>query len=137
MKKDGHDDRTVRPWWAEDAPDDAPLPPGYPERPDPRKLDDLRTRVTRDRDARRDPHRTRLHDRLGDQAGRSARDIGSYTLIPMMLLAGPAVGYLVGRWLEGRLGGEPWLGVGGILFGLVAAARQIVLMLRKDGPSRE
>lgn len=127
----GHDDRDRPPWWDEDAPRDAPLPEGFPERPDQAKLESLRSKVKRDRASRRDPHRTRLHDRLGKDSGRSARDIGNYTLIPMMMVVGPVLGYLVGRWVEGRFGGEPWFGVGGIVFGLVAAVRQIVIMLRR------
>jgi len=128
--------RFMPPWWAEDAPDDAPLPDGFPERPDQHKVDELRSRVARDKSSRPDPHRTKLHDRLGRDAGRSARDIGNYTLIPMMMLVGPVLGYLAGHWVESRFGGAPWPGVGGVVFGLAAAVRQIVIMLgrRNNGP---
>lgn len=124
------------PWWAEDAPEDAPLPPGFPERPDLAKVRALREKLQREKAARRDPHRTKLHDRLGRDGGRAARDIGSYTLIPMMMVVGPVIGYLVGHWVENRFGGEPWFGVGGVLFGMAAAVRQIVIMLgrRNDRP---
>lgn len=132
------DDRPDPPWWAEGTDDDAPLPDGFPERPDQAKVEALRAKLRADKESRPDPHRTRLHDRLGKDGGRSARDIGNYTLIPMMMVVGPAMGYLVGRWVEGRFGGEPWFGVGGIVFGLAAAARQIVIMLgRKGASSRE
>lgn len=130
----GDDDRRLMPpWWAEDAPQDTPLPDGFPERPDQAKLDALRARVKQDKASRPDPHRTKLHDRLGRDAGKAARDIGNYTLIPTMMVVGPVMGYLVGHWAERRFGGEPWLGVGGVLFGLVAAFRQIVLMLGRKG----
>ncbi|MFO7610535.1 MAG: AtpZ/AtpI family protein [Candidatus Krumholzibacteriia bacterium] len=133
---DGHSDPDHPPWWAEEAPDDTPLPADFPQRPDRAKLAALQAKMKQDKASRRDPHRTRLHDRLGRDAGRSVRDIGHYTLIPMMMLAGPVMGYLVGHWVEGRFGGEPWFGVGGIVFGLVAAVRQIVIMLgrRNDRP---
>lgn len=126
------DDKDVRtPYWAEGAPEDAPLPEGFPERPDQKKLDALRARVRQDKAARRDPHRTVLHDRLGKDGGKSARDIGNYTLIPMMMVAGPMIGFLVGHWIERRFGGEPWGGVVGVLFGLAAAVQQIVAMLSR------
>jgi hypothetical protein len=121
--------------------DDAPLPDGVPEPPDMAKVDALRHRLRSDRAAGGGYHRTPLHDRLGRQGGKSARDIGSYTLIPMMMVVGPVIGYLMGHYVEGRFGGEPWLGVVGIMFGLAAAVRQIILMLQKrsadqgDGPA--
>jgi len=131
-------DRTPPPWWSDEAPEDAPLPEGFPERPDLRKVRELREKLRHDKASRRDPHRTRLHDRIGVDAGKSARDIGSYTLIPMMMIVGPIIGYLVGHWVEVRFGGQPWVGVGGALFGLAAAVRQIVIMLsRKNGPPKE
>ncbi|MCP4572701.1 MAG: AtpZ/AtpI family protein [bacterium] len=123
------------PWWSESAPEETPLPDGFPERPDQAKVEELRKKIRADRAESGNHHRTPLHDRFRKDQGRAARDIGNYTLIPMMMLAGPVMGYLVGHYAEGRLGGEPWLGVGGALFGLVAAFRQIILMLqRKSGP---
>lgn len=124
--------------WAEDTDEGAPLPDGFPERPDLAKVKALRAKLRADKASRPDPHRTRLHDRLGKDGGRAVRDIGNYTLIPMMMVVGPVMGYLVGHWAEGRFGGEPWFGVGGIVFGLAAAVRQIVIMLgRKSDPSQE
>lgn len=132
------DDGKMPPWWADDSDEETPLPEGFPERPDQAKLEALRTRLRTDQAARPDPHRTRLHDRLGKDGGRAARDIGNYTLIPMMMVVGPVMGYLVGHWVENRFGGEPWFGVGGVVFGLAAAVRQIVIMLgAKSPPPRE
>ena len=132
------DERPDPPWWAEGSDDETPLPDGFPERPDQAKVEALRAKLRADKASRPDPHRTRLHDRLGKDGGRSARDIGNYTLIPMMMVVGPVMGYLVGHWAEGRFGGEPWLGVGGIVFGLAAAVRQIVIMLGgRNGSPKE
>jgi F0F1-type ATP synthase assembly protein I len=138
MRKDDGNDRDAPPWWSEDASEDAPLPEGYPERPDLERVRELREKLAQDKAARRDPHRTRLHDRIAGGDGQAVRQIGSLTLIPMMMVVGPVIGYLVGRWVEGRFGGSPWVGVGGALFGLAAAVRQIVIMLsQKNGPSKE
>ncbi len=105
-----------------------------PEPPDMRKVHALRKKIRADRGKEHNYHRTPLHDRFTRDGGRSARDIGSYTMIPMMMLVGPVIGFLMGHYVEGRFGGEPWVGVGGLVFGLAAAVRQIVLMLQRKNP---
>jgi F0F1-type ATP synthase assembly protein I len=111
-----------------DTPDDdnpaEVLPPGVPEPPDMSKVRDLRQKMEQDLADRRGSRRGR-----GVPTGKQGRDIGTYTIIPMMMLAGPLVGYLLGKGLENIFGGEPWPGVAGMLFGLVAAFRQIFLLL--------
>ena len=97
------------------------LPPGVPEPPDLSKVRDLREQMEKDRAGR--------GSRRGTPTGKQGRDIGTYTIIPMMMLAGPLVGYLLGKGLENIFGGEPWPGVAGMLFGMVAAFRQIFLLL--------
>ena len=102
------------------------LPPGVPEPPDMKKVQDLRRRMDKNRSGRRGKSPS------GDR-GRQARDIGTYTIIPMMMIAGPLVGFLMGKGLEKLFGGQPWPSVGGMLFGLVAAFRQIFLLLARKG----
>jgi ATP synthase protein I len=126
------DNERKPPWWSEQSDEDAPLPDRFPERPDQARVDALREKLSRDRAAGGGHHRTPLHDRLeGKTRGRSARDIGTYTLIPMMMLVGPVIGFLAGHWVEGRFGGAPWPGVVGVFVGLAAAVRQIILMLQR------
>jgi len=105
-----------------------PLPPGVPEPPDLTKVHDLRERMEKEKAGRGGVGRRRGLGR-GAPTGRQARDIGTYTIIPMMMIAGPLVGYLLGKGVENMFGGEPWPGVVGMLFGLVAAFRQIFLLL--------
>jgi F0F1-type ATP synthase assembly protein I len=123
---------TPTPWWAEDAPEDSPLPEGYPERPDLSKVHELRGRMNRERATREAASRGKLARKLDEKVGKQALDLGTYTLIPTMMLAGPAVGYGLGWLLEKQFGGAPWVSVGGILFGLAAAFHQIVLILKKN-----
>jgi|GEM_PF-2004546 len=126
------DDDLTPPWWAPTADEDAPLPDGFPDRPDISKVHSLRQRVKTDhaaREADRDALAKKLTGRMPVSDGKQARDIGSYTLIPMMMVAGPALGYLLGRVIQHYWGGEPWPMVGGVLFGLAAAFRQIYLLL--------
>jgi hypothetical protein len=78
------------------------------------------------RDPRRDDRR-RDRDR-----GRQLRDVGIYTAIPMMLVAGPALGYLLGLWAAGRWGHETAFTAGGMFLGLLAAVRQIWLLLDRS-----
>lgn len=104
------------------------LPPGVPEPPDPAKVDELRGRIEEDRASRRQGRRG-----LDSATGKQARDIGTYTIIPMMMIAGPLVGYLLGKGVENMFGGEPWPSVVGMLFGVVAGFRQVFLMLARKG----
>ena len=70
-----------------------------------------------------------------DQRGKLIRDIGTYTIIPMMMVVGPLLGWWLGSQIEARWGGHPWPSVGGALFGLAASVRQIFLILtRRGGP---
>jgi len=49
----------------------------------------------------------------------------------MMMLAGPIVGYGLGWILEKQWGGAPWTGVIGLLLGVLAAFRQIFIILAR------
>jgi F0F1-type ATP synthase assembly protein I len=59
------------------------------------------------------------------------RDIGLYATIPGLLLAGPAVGVWLGVQAQHRWGHDPWFLLGGIAFGLAAAIRQIIKIIRQ------
>lgn len=118
----------------EEKPPEGPLPEGVPEPPDLAKVRELRARIKKDHPASARPMRVGTDKRgvdLDDKTGKRARDIGIYTVIPMMLLAGPAIGYLMGMFIENKWGGTPWPTAGGALFGLAAAFRQIYLMLAR------
>jgi len=51
--------------------------------------------------------------------------------VPLMLAAGPLVGYFGGRWLDGRLGSTPWLQYVFLALGFGAAVRYIVRVVRQ------
>ena len=68
---------------------------------------------------------------------RQARDIGIYTAIPGMLLVGPVLGWLLGHWAGRRWGHAPTFETVGALLGLLAAARQIVLLFRRQAELAE
>ena len=68
-----------------------------------------------------------------DKRGRQAREIGIYTTIPAMLVVGPILGYLLGRWAASHWGHDNLCEALGALMGLAASARQIWLILRRHG----
>lgn len=128
--KDPREDRT--PWWAENGSVED-LPDGYPEPPDPARVAELRERLQRDRArGRKDPDA--MPGRLPVKSGRQVREIGAMTLIPVLMIAGPAVGYGLGVLASRKWGGSPWAEVVGLVFGLAAAVRQIYLILSKKNP---
>ncbi|RKZ12562.1 hypothetical protein DRQ53_14375 [bacterium] len=53
-------------------------------------------------------------------------------MIPTMLLVGLVGGYFLGAWIQGRVGGEPWVAVSGVVLGGVASVRKIIQMLRAE-----
>ena len=112
-------------------PNEQPLPQGYPERPDGKKVHKLRNQLKSTRAARKKAENKAPGARYTAKFGKQAKDIGTYTLIPMMMLAGPIVGYGLGWILEKQWGGAPWTGVIGLLLGVLAAFRQIFIILAK------
>ena len=100
----------------------------YPESPDLKQVAELRARLRTDK---AESGVSGPAGRFNKKAGKSAKDIGTYTLIPSLMVAGPVVGYLVGRGAENYLGGEPWGAVIGMLVGVVAAFRQVFLLLAR------
>lgn len=122
------------PWWAPTADADAPLPDSYPQRPDIARVHALRQRLKKDK-ATETQTKGPLPLKVANKTGKLAHDIGSYTLIPTMMVAGPGLGYLFGWLIQKQWGGEPWPIAGGLLFGLAAAFRQIILLLKKKSES--
>ena len=114
---------------------DVDLPDGYPEPPDPQRVKDLQQQLGRDRARSRKP-KDALPGRLPIRSGRQIREIGAMTLIPTMMIAGPAIGYGLGLLVNKLWGGSPWSEVGGLLFGLVAAFRQIFLILTRKNEQK-
>ena len=106
-------------------------PPGFPAPPDGKRLDALQRQLSDDRAERRSRQNNTRVERYAAKVGKSAKDIGTYTLIPAMMIAGPAVGYGLGWLVEWKWGGAPWPGVVGLLVGLGAAFRQIYLILAR------
>jgi F0F1-type ATP synthase assembly protein I len=62
------------------------------------------------------------------------RDLRQFSLlaaVPALLIAGPAVGFLIGRWADEKLGSEPYLLIVGIILGFASAGREIYKLVKK------
>lgn len=63
--------------------------------------------------------------------------VGIYTAIPTMMLVGPMLGFLLGRWAGGRWGHATTFEAVGAILGLVAAFRQVFLIFRRASELQE
>ncbi len=105
----------------------------YPKVPDLKRVHAMRARL-RSEKAARDTARAGSDGRFSRKYGKAAKDLGAYTLIPSLMIAGPIVGYFLGRGVEKWLGGEPWGAVIGMLLGVVAAFREVFRLLQRKRP---
>jgi F0F1-type ATP synthase assembly protein I len=67
----------------------------------------------------------------GREKLRALRTVGFYTMIPMLFVAGPAVGYLLGLLLVRWFGAGEWAKVVMVGLGFVAAVREIIAILKR------
>jgi ATP synthase protein I len=64
--------------------------------------------------------------------GNSFAQISLLAAVPAMLVAAPLVGLFAGKWLDSKFGTDPYLMIGGLVFGFAAAAREIMNLVRKS-----
>jgi len=53
------------------------------------------------------------------------------TLIPMLMAVGPLIGYLIGSYLDKKLGTAPYLMIVMIIFGFVASGKEMYNMIKR------
>lgn len=64
--------------------------------------------------------------------GRSEiRQLGLLGTVPILLVVGPLVGFFIGRWLDDKLGTEPFLLVLFLIFGFIASGREIYRIIKR------
>lgn len=62
---------------------------------------------------------------------RLLKQVGIFTAIPLLLAAGPLVGFVLGRFLDARAHIAPWGLVGGLFLGFAAAVRETIRLIRQ------
>lgn len=62
---------------------------------------------------------------------RYIRQVGLLTTIPVMLLSGPLIGFLIGNYIDKRFGTAPWFMVLFVCVGFVASIRQTIAIIKK------
>ncbi|KPJ49293.1 MAG: hypothetical protein AMJ41_03200 [candidate division Zixibacteria bacterium DG_27] len=60
------------------------------------------------------------------------RQIGLLTLIPIIMVVAPLLGYFLGSFLDEKLGTEPYLMIVFIVFGFVAAGKEVYALIKRS-----
>ena len=68
---------------------------------------------------------------LGPGGGKSLKTLASVGAFGIELLVATTIGFLGGRWLDRKLGTDPWIGLLGLLLGLTAGFRNLIRTIRK------
>jgi F0F1-type ATP synthase assembly protein I len=63
--------------------------------------------------------------------GANVRQLGILGTIPIILVVAPLVGFFIGRWLDDRLGTKPFLLIVFLIFGFVAAGKEIWRLIKR------
>mgnify|MGYP001613813017 CR=1 FL=1 len=61
---------------------------------------------------------------------RLIRQAGAYMAIPLVLVGGPCLGFLVGRYLDQRFGTDPWGISAAVLLGLIGSILEAIRLIR-------
>ena len=59
------------------------------------------------------------------------RQMGAATTIPMILIAGPFLGFWIGSWLDVKFTTDPWAKVIVSLLGFAASLKQVIGIIRR------
>ncbi len=60
-----------------------------------------------------------------------AKQLGLLTMIPIVLAVGPILGWFIGNFLDEKLGTSPYLMYLFIVFGFVAAGKEVYNLVKK------
>lgn len=59
------------------------------------------------------------------------RNIGIVVTIPMVFVAGPVAGFLIGQWIDQKWSTDPWARVVLSLLGFIASIKQVVELIKR------
>jgi ATP synthase protein I len=84
-----------------------------------------------------DAVRDSLQKRDDDNRYQAIRQAGLLTTIPVLLAASPIIGFLIGRFIDRKLGTEPVFSAVFVILGFVAGAIQVTRIVRLANKTRE
>ena len=58
------------------------------------------------------------------------RQVGLLTTVPILLAVSPIIGFLIGQFIDNKLGTSPVFGIVFLVFGFIAGARQVARVVR-------
>ena len=92
---------------------------------------------TQDSDgSKKDSHSKETHEKSSrnsaEELGKKARSIGYLSMIPILIGAGPIIGLLIGKWLDGKFDSSPWLTIIFMILGFVAAIRETMRLIKRS-----
>ncbi len=67
-----------------------------------------------------------------DKPDRTYGQIGLLAAVPALLIAGPLIGFFIGRWADKRFGTDPYLLILGVVLGFAAAGVEIYGLVKKS-----
>ena len=59
------------------------------------------------------------------------KQLGALTVIPIVLLVGPLVGFFIGGWIDQKFRLYPWFTVLFLILGFVASGREVTRLLKQ------
>lgn len=59
------------------------------------------------------------------------RQLGILGTIPILIAVGPAVGFVIGRWLDSKLGTAPYLLIIFLIFGFIASGKEVYNLIKR------
>lgn len=59
------------------------------------------------------------------------KQLGVLTTVPIILLVGPAIGFVIGGWIDRKAQVYPWFTILFILLGFVASGREVARLLQQ------
>jgi F0F1-type ATP synthase assembly protein I len=60
-----------------------------------------------------------------------ARNIGIIITIPMVFVAGPVIGLLIGQWIDQKWLTDPWAKVILSLLGFIGSIKQVIALIKR------
>ena len=68
----------------------------------------------------------------GSERGKQIKAFARVGALGIELAASTVIGLFGGRWLDGKLGTEPWLSIVGLILGVVAGFRSLYLTAKSE-----